>query len=225
MGRDTINLSQMLQGGGRIWELGRTAIQAILNVEGTMDDARPLWSPDFQSQVADVLMGKAKIVQKTPEEIVRTNRRSWNERMAAIEQISSQEILQGLATDLGIDFHYRRAAFNRVQDEKFIADYAMGKDGDATDERLLSLNDGNLLYELAMSAYSSHVSWWASRRLIEVDIQKAFQVAITHEANDFHLGTMIAEEARKLEKHELTALFQMDQRTPARVRQAATGRS
>src|SRR5476649_1769633 len=120
MGHEELTLDQVLKAEGRFWEMGRTALNAVKWAGGNIEDARPLWTPEFQSQVALVLVGQAKIVTKTDEEIARTERRPFAERKAAVGQITDQDRLKSLAVDLSFDEHLRREAFRHISDEHWI---------------------------------------------------------------------------------------------------------
>ena len=199
MGREELTLTQLIKAGGRFFELGRAALSAALSAGATVEEARLLWKEDFQSQVAQVLVGTHKIVLMEPHEIARSSRRPFVERLAAVENISDQTKLLEVATDLGLSEHVRRKAFLHVIDEEQVAKYAVTLEhGDQTDSRLLTMQDRLLLYYVATNAESIHAGLWAAKALINVAPKDALLIAVTHEnvcgPNTYRYGLLLAEE-------------------------------
>jgi hypothetical protein len=226
MGHEELSLELMLKSEGRFWELGRTALNAIKAANGDAKDARPLWTPEFQAQVAQVLVGSFKIVPKTPEEIARTERRPFAERKDAVTQIIDQDRLKSIAVDLSLADYLRREAFRHIRDEGWVAACAKDAHGDDTDERVLTMNDENLLFDLTMTAHSSHIQWWAAKRLVTVAPKKALETAVLHRRDDphgiYYLGVRIAEQAQEIGHTTLLEWIRDDPRAPQPVALAAT---
>ncbi len=229
MGHENLSLSDILKGEGRGHELVRVAFIAVMGAGGNAEDARPLWTEAFQGQIAQVLVGRCKIVDKTPEEIMRTARRPFDERKAAVLLIDDQATLVRLATDLTLEDWLRRAAFCRVQDEGVVAQCAKTLEhGDETDERLLTMNSEKLLYDVAMNAVIAHPAWFAAKRLISVSPKMALRVAVEHVRDNGpggidRLGTHIASEAITMNQTTLLQWIIEDDHSHPEVRKAAMG--
>lgn len=228
MGHEELTVDQVLKGAGRGWEMVRTAMNAVKRLDGSTEDARPLWTDAFQDQVASVLVGTHKIVPKTDEEIAGTERRPLSERIEAIRRIDDQNVLVQLATDITLPELLRREAFRHVEDESFVAGYAKeeeAKFADKADVRVLTMSDEELLFDLAMNARSLPIQWCAAKRLITVAPKKALEVAVLHRRDDGHgiyyLGVRIAVQAHTVGNTILLDWIRGDPRAPQPVVQAA----
>ena len=223
MGHEELTLDQLIQGGGRFFELSRMAIHAAKAAGATVTDVRQLWRRRFQDQVALVLIGTHKIVPLDPVEVVRSERRPLSERLLAVSKIADQKIVLDVATDLGLSEHIRRRAFLYVYDETMVMHYAKtAEHGDVTDERLLVMRDEDLLYDVAMNSESLHAGFWAAKALVEVSPQKAQLVAVTHEKvcgpNIYRWGRQLVDEITNC---ALLAWIYIDTRAHTEIREAA----
>jgi hypothetical protein len=231
MGHAELTIKLLLKAEGRAHELVRTALNAVQDAGGQVEDAQPLWTKAFQNKVARVLVGTHKIERKTPEELARTLHRavSIEARKAAIGAIENQQILIKLATDETLQDILRREAFVYIQDESLIARYAKlpRTVADLTNLRIGTMYDADLLFDLAMNAISDMIQWLATKRLITVSPPKALEVAILNVRDNghgvFYLGVLVAQELQRLKCDALLQALLADPRTPRAVINAAKG--
>lgn len=83
--------SQILSAGGRIWEIAGNLIKALRTAGGDDEAAQPLWaSKELAAEIAEVLMGRGKIVGKDNRELA-YEARNIEDRIKAVQDMNPYE--------------------------------------------------------------------------------------------------------------------------------------
>jgi hypothetical protein len=218
MGHEELTLEQMVKAQGRLWEMCRGIIHALQAAGGTANHARQLCSSNFHIKLAYVLLGKYKIVPKSPEELIDCQELPEADRANALLEISGNP-LKVYAVNQTLPPSIRRAAFARIEDEEFVGQHALSLQGNDTTDRITTMRNVEILHNLAHTASEPLIAKLAACRLVDIDPAKALLLAIDNRqlSNGECLGVEVVKEAQRKKDLKLLESIYKDNRAASSV--------